>query len=437
MRRRKSNYELASSQVATPPAVVDLFWRVVRTHRHKKLESVVEVGAGDARFYRGGYFDRYLGVEIDPKVAKTARVGANSEIRVGCAFSMAESGFDACIGNPPYVRHHDVSSPWKEKTLAMLSESLHTRLDGHGNLYLYFLALGLIKTHDSGLVALIVPYEWVSRPSANGIRQVLESQNWGVTVYRFKGPIFPGVLTTASISVIDKADRSAKWRYFDISDDFAITPAYGKAPGDRQVIEHSVRSSLYAQRGLSAGSQKIFTLTEGERIHHGLKVSDVAPCVTSLRHVPSSVNNLSHDAFRIHFIEAGARCWLIRSNRPRLTARLRAYLDGVPAEARATWTCQTQSPWYNYERPTVPPLLLHSGFTSHGPKILLNDVGAVNVGSVYGVFVPRVAAKRLQTYLRSCDIESQVVPHAKTLKKLEVGQVNTLLEDWWHVTRPN
>lgn len=435
MRRPKSNYELSSSQVATPAPVVDLYWRLMRTYR-ERLTRVLDLGAGDARFARGGNFDRYLGIEIDPEAAKIAKVPENGRIRVGCAFTVQDGGFDACIGNPPYVRHHDVSSPWKEKTLGMLSKALQVSLDGHGNLYLYFIALGLIKTHASGLVGLVVPFEWVSRPSAKGVRAVLEREGWSVSIYRFQRPVFNGVLTTASISIIDKADRRGAWRFFDISDKFEIEPRKGLVEDGQSIIKHSRRSEIYAQRGLSPGSQKIFTLSEGERIHHGLHLSDVVPCVTSLREVPGNIRKLDEATFKTYLVERGRRCWLIKSNRKTLSTRLQSYLDGIPPGGRATWTCRNQVPWYNFEKPRIPNLLLHSGFTSYGPKVLVNVVGAVNVGSVYGVFFPsHVAANRLQSYLLSCDIESRVIPHAKTLKKLEVGQVNSLLEDWWRLNR--
>ena len=435
MRPPKSNYELSSSQVATPPSVVDFYWRVMRSHR-ESLPRVVDLGAGDARFAKGGHFRQYLGIEIDPVVAKRAVLPRNAEMRVGCAFASNDDDFDGCIGNPPYVRHHYVASPWKEKTLEMLNQSLRGALDGHGNLYLYFIALGLIKTKATGIVGVVVPFEWVSRPSSRGIRAVIDREGWNVSVYRFQKAIFNGVITTASISIIDKAERDGTWNFFDVSEQFAIAPQQGPIRGKSAALPHKKRGSVFAQRGLSPGSQKIFTLTEGERIHHGLHLMDVVPCVTSLKGLPDSLRKLNKSAFKTYFVDAGRRCWLIKSNRGTLSDRLRTYLDGIPAVARNTWTCKTQEPWYNYETPRVPKLLLLSGFISHGPRILRNHIRAVNVGSVYGLFFSdHVPITRLHKHLLNFDVESRVVPHAKTLKKIEVGQLNGLLEEWWHANR--
>jgi len=431
MRRTRRYYELQASQVRTPAEIVSFYWKVLRRHR-QRLASVLDLGAGDARFAKDGRFERYVGVEIDEATARTAILPMNGELRVGCAFAMEDSGFSACIGNPPYVRHHDLESPWKERTARRLAASLNTALDAHGNLFLYFICLGLLKTHPRGLVALIVPFEWLSKPSAKGIRDVLHREGWGVTVYRFEHPIFEGVLTTASISVIDKATTTGEWRYFNVTKELDIKPRAGVTGSGEGLLEHKGRAAVYAQRGLSPGSQSVFTLTEGERRHHGLTLDDVRPCVTTLRGISRTMQFLSWPAFQKHFVRGGRRCWLIKSNQPRISKRLREYLANVPLDRRDTYTCANQTPWYKYETAVVPNLLLHSGFTKFGPKVLINSIGAVNVGAVFGVHMsPRPPLRALQRYLVNYDFEQRTVAHAKTLKKIEVRQVNAVLEAWW------
>jgi hypothetical protein len=73
-----------------------------------------------------------------------------------------------------------------------------------------------MKTRPDGLVALVLPYEWVSRPSARAIRQHIDDNGWSVSVFRFNLEIFQDVLTTASISIIDKRRRNRGWQYHDV-----------------------------------------------------------------------------------------------------------------------------------------------------------------------------------------------------------------------------
>lgn len=423
--------------MATPEPVVSLFWQLIERHR-EHLKSVLDMGAGDCRLAKGGSFDRYVGVEIDKKRFKAAKPPTNGKIIHGCVFRHEDDEYDACIGNPPYARHHDIQSPWKQRTTASLEREMNVSLDKHCNLYVYFFCLSLLKTRQDGLTALIVPYEWVSRPSARGLREYIHRNSWRVAVYRFQMPIFDGVMTTASISIVDKARQDGRWKYYDITPDYRVTPRQGMTNSKEGVLNYSERGQIWALRGLSPGTQKVFTLTEGERIRAGLNRQDVVPCVTTLRRVPRGLRTLSKTAFRKWFVMAGAKCWLIRSFEVKRSSALNAYLEGVPETNRKTYTCQNQTPWFNYHPHPTPQVLVSSGFTKFGPKVLVNSVRAHAVGSVMGVHAKtKLPLRRLQDYLLAFNFERRVVAHAKTLKKIEVKQLNHVLNDFVKHERKN
>lgn len=428
MSSAKSAYELRRSQVKTPPAVIALLWQIVRKHR-TALGRVLDLGAGDARFSVGGLYEEYEGVEIDPDASTEISLPSNGRITVGCAFKHLGSDYSACIGNPPYLRHHDLELPWKRAAAKRIENDLLISFDKHGNLYLYFLCLALTKSATDGLLALVIPYEWVSRPSAGAIRHYIRKRRWSVSVYRFQHAIFAKVLTTASITIIDKASRSGLWRFYDVQSDLTITERHGAAGGRHGLLPYSSRGEIWARRGLSPGSQEVFTLTEDERINAGLRREDVVPCVTTLRNVPETLKELNWMSFQKHFVAADRKCWLIRCRQKRVNRRIRAYLEGIPVEFRTTYTCLNQKPWYSYEWMPIPRLLFHSAFTSFGPKVVVNSLGAQAVGSVYGVCSDGImSARRLQSYLLNFEFESRVVAHAKQLKKVEVRQLNAVLK---------
>lgn len=396
------------------------------------------MGAGDGRFARGGSFDHYVGVEIDGGRVARAKPPANGEIKHGCVFRHEKGGYDACIGNPPYACHHDIPSSWKGRTAARLERELNISLDKHCNLYIYFFCLGLLKTRDDGLLALVVPYEWVSRPSARAIREYIQRQRWSVAVYRFQMPIFRGVMTTASVSIVDKARHDGRWRYYDITPGFQVLVRQGITGSKDGVLDYAERGKVWALRGLSPGSQRVFTLTEGQRIHAGLSKRDAVPCVTTLRNLPRNLRTLSRAAFEKHFVQAGERCWLIRSDGDERSSTLDAYLEAVPGKDRQTYTCQNQTPWFKYKPHPVPQMLFSSGFTKFGPKVLVNSVSAHAVGSVWGIHSKiRLPVRRLQSYLLGINFEEQVVAHAKTLKKVEVRQLNSVLNEFEERGRKN
>jgi Eco57I restriction-modification methylase len=424
-------YELSDSQVTTPEPVVKLFWDLTKQHR-RQLKSVLDMGAGDCRLAVGGNFNKYTGVEIDARRIANARVPRNGEILHGCVFRHQEGEYDACIGNPPYARHHDIEKSWKDRTVARLKRELGVSLNKHCNLYIYFFCLALLKASEDGVVALVIPYEWVSRPSAKALREYIRRHRWNVSVYRFQEPIFDGVMTTASVSIVDKARRDGQWAYHDITPDQAVIDRAGVTDSRNGVLEYAQRGQIWGLRGLSPGSQKIFTLTEGERVRAGLRRSrDVVPCVTSLKNVPRALGILSRSAFEKYFVESGERCWLIRSNEKQRSDALDEYLKAVPREERSTYTCENQTPWFNYKPHPVPQILFSSGFTEFGPKVMINSVSARAIGSVWGIHSGRkLPLRRLQNYLLAINFEKRVVAHAERLKKVEVRQLNAVLNSF-------
>ena len=431
MRRRKNAYELSRSQVDTPQDVVSLFWQIAHRYR-RRFSSVLDLGAGDGRFaLGGGRFQEYIGVEIDRRRHPMADLPRHASIIYECVFRHERSGYAACVGNPPYVRHHDLETGWRDRIAKWISHATGQTVNRKCNLYIYFLFLALLKSRSNGLVASIVPYEWVSRPAALPLRNYIKANRWQVDTFRFTEPIFQAVDTTAAISVIDKRNRSGLWNFFTIDRQGLVAAVPNVTASKRGILEYSDRGDIWAMRGMSPGTQKVFTLTEGERIHAGLSMQDVWPCVTSLRDVPNELTSLTRAAFQTRFVGNGSKCWLIRSDRRHMSDRLHAYLDAIPCSLRSTSTCANRTPWYRYPLFDKPDIFVSSGFVGTAPKVLINSIGAHAVGAVHGVHdVPSGARRELQHYLAHSDFSTRVVAHSGNLRKLEIRQLNSILNEF-------
>jgi len=426
-----NNY-LDRCQVATPLSLVEWVWEQIHQVRSAPFRSVLDLGCGDARFALYGRYERYTGIEIDEEHTLCRDLPSKAQVHYGCALLTPFQGHDLCVGNPPYVRHHDMDQDWQRSVADTISALIGAPVDLRANAFLYFMAKALASTRNDGLVALVVPFEWVARPSAEWIRRFINQNGWSVRVYRLPEGIFPRVLTTASLSIIDKSKKNGQWCYYDVAEDFSVRKVNRPTGTEHETLAYSPRSnSLYAQRGLSPGSQKVFCLTEEERLHHGLKVGrDVCPCVTSLRTLPSHFKVLSNDRFWEYYVSQNARCWLIRSDRDSLSEALQAYLDSVKPEERNTATCQNRPVWYRYKRPEPARLLFSTGFVKHGPQILENSAGAVHLGGVGGIYGDEeLPYRKIAGQLRSIDFENRIIHHAKSLRKLEINQMNTVLQE--------
>lgn len=421
---------LSRCQVDTPAPIVRLVWDLVNRAR-PDAGAVVDFGCGDARFATGGLYASYTGFEIDPKRAPPKALGL--DVRVACAFAASNTRgkFATCVGNPPYVRHHDLGADWLARAEGRLEQIEGYSADGRSNAYVYFMWLALDCVAPEGLVALVVPYEWVSRPASAKLRRFIEAKGWRVDVYYLPDAGFERVLTTACITVIDKSpEAGGGWHFHEMSADGSEVRQRAQITrtSHRRLAYERADSNTHAMRGLSPGGQDDFVLTEELRIRHRLVVGrDLVPAVTSFRHLTTSQATLTERLFREEFVNSGKRCWLIQpQGEPH--ALLEGYLTRIPRATRENYTCTARKLWWKFEVPEAADLLYASGFKGRAPKMLRNEVGAVHVGAIHGVYCrPKSQTSALQARLVAFDFASKVVPLSNGFLKIEVNQMNAVL----------
>ncbi|MGD9921028.1 MAG: hypothetical protein AB7V13_06230 [Pseudorhodoplanes sp.] len=430
--REKVSHYLDRCQVDTPSDVVEATWRHVIQLR-KSVGKVVDFGAGDGRFCRTGRYASYIGYEIDSRRSHGTKLPKSAKIIHRCAFSDTISDADICIGNPPFVRNQDLPLGWRERVSAIMQARTGVALSGLANAWQYFFLLSLVSAKADGLVALVIPYEWVSRPASRLLREYIEEQRWDVSVYRLVDTTFDSVLTTSSITIVDKSKRNGVWRYFEENASGKFAQLASPSGATNGVIPYLPRSQVNKQgpravRGLSPGTQKVLTLTEGERVRFGLKIrTDVVPCITTLRMLPQDVKRLNDAIFREFYRFAGQKCWLIRTDRKPSRA-LRAYLNAVPKADYQTSTCLERKEWWKFKMPPIPSLLMSMSFRGRFPKGVRNDISARAVGGVCGIFnITAANGTELVNGLKGVDIRSRIVAHSNGLRKIEINQLNSLI----------
>ena len=436
--QRDVSLYLDRCQVDTPHDLVRTVWRLVHELR-PAVGKVVDFGAGDCRFARYGQFQSYVGYEVDASRKGQEPLPANASLKHCCAFSDLVSDAGLCVGNPPFVRNQDLPDGWRQQAATVLSTRTGVAVSGLANAWQYFLLLALASTAPDGLCALIVPYEWVSRPSALALRQYIAAHGWDVHVHRLSDTTFNRVLTTSCITIVDKAGKAGRWSYYDLGPNGMVAPLASPSGDEAGVLRYMRRSdaeagSPRAIRGLSPGTQKVFTLTEGQRVRSGLAVGrDVVPCVTSLRTLPPGTTMLDGPAFQSHCVDAARRCWLVRVDQPP-SPSLAAYFEAADEALWGTSTCRKRQqqgrPWWQFNMPPVSSALMSMSFKGPFPKAVRNEVGARAVGSVCNVHgLSDAQADRLAGGLGGLDIRSRIVAHSNKLRKIEISQINGLLAD--------
>lgn len=430
--RSEVSLYLDRCQVDTPVELVSATWRHVQQYR-PKIGKVVDFGAGDGRFSKFGRYTQYVGYEIDGVRCREAQLSPNAQLVNKCAFSETIVDADLCIGNPPFVRNQDLPVGWRQKVSRTLEKRAGISISGLANAWQYFFLLSLASLKKDGLCALVIPYEWVSRPSARVVRDFVRDQGWNVAVYRLTDSTFDSVLTTSSITIVDTAKRESKWTYHEETADgrYSLLPSpSGAIEGVLPYVSRRKNGANEpkAVRGLSPGTQKVLTLTEGERVRFGLHIDgDVVPCVTTLRPLPSGVADLTAKAFQTYYRDQGQKCWLIRTDK-KPSSRLNAYLSAVPETDYQTSTCLEREEWWKFNMPPIPSVMIATSFKGTFPKMATNSIGARAVGGVCGIYnVSQARSKDIVRSLERLDIRDRVVAHSHGLRKLEVNQLNSLL----------
>lgn len=114
-----------------------------------------------------------------------------------------EGGFDAVIGNPPYVRQELLG----EEIKRALKKS-YSAFDGMADLYVYFYEQGLKLLRPGGRLSYVVTNKWLKAGYAEALRDLFASQGWIEFVADFGHAkhFFPDADVFPSVLVVRKPD---------------------------------------------------------------------------------------------------------------------------------------------------------------------------------------------------------------------------------------
>ncbi len=91
--------------------------------------------------------------------------------------------FDIFIGNPPYLRHHGISSEIKNKFKRYLRQTGHPlEMDVKADLYIYFWLKTAIQIKENGIIAFVLSRSWYSSNFAKPIFQAIYRSIFHLTI---------------------------------------------------------------------------------------------------------------------------------------------------------------------------------------------------------------------------------------------------------------
>ncbi len=177
---------------------------------------VIDPGVGSARFLLAAgrrYSNAALiGVDVDPLAALIARANlacagfaGRSEIILGDYREIVLppcSGRTLFLGNPPYVRHHLISTDWKVWLRRTSAELKLTEVSQLAGLHVYFYIATAAKARKGDFGAFITAAEWLDVNYGRVLRDLFVGSLGGrsVTIIEPSAHPFADAATTAAIT---------------------------------------------------------------------------------------------------------------------------------------------------------------------------------------------------------------------------------------------
>ncbi len=211
--------------VYTPPSIVNAM--VNWAANGPQPDRIVDPGSGSARFAiaAGKAFGsaRIIAIEFDPVAALLSRANlAQSGMRKKAEVAVEDyrafsrppiDGRTLYIGNPPYVRHHNIAPDWKQwltKTASARGLSA-SQLSG---LHLYFVLATAVQARSGDRGVFITSSEWLDVNYGSLMRDLLLDGLGGESIHVLapEAEPFDDALTTGAITCFEAGSKNRSMR---------------------------------------------------------------------------------------------------------------------------------------------------------------------------------------------------------------------------------
>jgi adenine-specific DNA-methyltransferase len=184
---------------------------------------VIDPGVGSGRFLMRAAQEfrkaELIGIDLDPLAALIARanlavagLAKRSRVLVGDYrhFSERSDSSTLYIGNPPYVRHHQIAPKWKEWLSSEASRLGHNASQLAG-LHVHFFLATAMNSRLGDFGAFITAAEWLDVNYGSLVRSLILKELGGrtITVIEPTAQPFPDAATTAAITTFEVASKPA------------------------------------------------------------------------------------------------------------------------------------------------------------------------------------------------------------------------------------
>lgn len=403
----------------TPERVAQLLtdWAVVDAQ-----DLILDPSYGGCAFLNGAYSTlkrkgspapekQVFGVDIDPAaecyLSDLLAAGASREQYINKDFfeinpeDFGVPAFDAVVGNPPYIRYHDIPESLQRRAETRLAQ-FGICISGRASYWAFFLLYSIQLLRRGGRLAMVLPGAILHTDYSTHVRELLIRNFERVTIHLLQERIFKGtqeesVILCAEgagqqnmavhinhVSTVDElisafADPSESGRTLDCGDgdggwlraliDCESLEVYDEVAGDPAVIR--LGEWVETRIGVVTGNNGYFILSQSAREELGISENHFIPVIKR----PAYVQGLAATNGNLRLIEKRGKDYLLL-NPPRdlrqMTKPLRKYLEeGEKAGVHLAWKCKSRDPWYIVPHTYVPEAFMPC-MSAGWPRIMIN-----------------------------------------------------------------
>lgn len=401
----------------TPADVVDF---MVSWTLKQDPQRVVDAGAGSGRFSVAIATHRpeieILAVDLDPVAtllcrAHLAQVGARNSRVLHSDYTQLDlpqfNGRTAFLGNPPYVRHHQISAEskaWAKR----VAETLGLPFSGLAGLHVYFILATALHSRPGDVGCLITSAEWLDVGYGQVIRdlfcrilgvtdlvlfnprsaQVFEDALSTALISKFQVAVKTEMVTTSLVEALDVPPFTREVPRTELKTSRRWSRLIGPERIDRVEGNYRDRVPLGAlvkvSRGVATGANAFFVLTKEEVIDNGL-LNYVHPVIISAKEIFDADGVIRANRCEHYLLNVPPNLDLSDKRHAALAAYVqKGEEDGV----HKGFLCSNRKPWWSLRVRKAPPAV-STYMARQAPAFAYNPDNVLLLNIAHGLH-PRV-----------------------------------------------